>query len=120
MLQPAEHATVVVRAVVLVDHLHLLVHADLELLEFPQQLHRDDKLAKRVLLAREVSEVVRLFCLDHVYCLVDLLNLDPMFNFGALDGVSFEIQNERFTLTFIIRAVVNRQDIRVRRSLTLT
>ena len=111
MSKPAEHATVVVGIVALVDSLHLLVHADLERFEFPQQLHRDDKLAERILLTRQVSKVVGLRLCGHAEKLISLLNLDPMFNFGTLDGVSFEIQKERFFFTFIIRAVVNRQDI---------
>ena len=49
-----------------------------------------------------------------------------MFDFGALIFavvpvlVSFEIQNDRLVLTFILRAVIHRQDIGVRQSLALS
>ena len=83
MSKPAEHATVVVGIVALVDSLHLLVHADLECFELPQQLYRDDKLAERILLTSEVSKVVGLRLCGHAETLISFLNLDPMLNFGG-------------------------------------
>ena len=125
-VKPAEHATVVVSLVDLVDSFHLLVHAPLELLVFLQQLHRHDKLAKWILFASQVPEVKAGRFNDHGEWVDNLLDLDLMFDFGALIFavvpvlVSFEIQNDRLVLTFILRAVIHRQDIGVRQSLALS
>jgi hypothetical protein len=112
----------------LVDSFHLLVHAPLELLVFLQQLHRHDKLAKWILFASQVPEVKAGRFNDHGEWVDNLLDLDLMFDFGALIlavvpvlvSFAFEIQNDRLVLTFILRAVIHRQDIGVRQSLALS
>ena len=101
MLEPAEHATVVFGIVGRVEARHLLAQADLKVLELPQQICRDDRLAQRVPTASEFPEVEGLGLCVQVWTVFDLLCLGLMFDLGSLAGIPFEIQNHSLFLTFI-------------------
>ena len=101
VLEPAEHATVVVGIVGRVEARHLLAQADLEVLELPQQVCRDDRLAQRVLTASEFPEVGGIGPCVQVWTVLDFLCLGLMFDLGSLAGISFEIQNPSLFLTFL-------------------
>jgi hypothetical protein len=101
VLEPAEHATVVVGIVGRVEARHLLAQADLEVLELPQQVCRDDRLAQRVLTASEFPEVGGIGPCVQVWTVLDFLCLGLMFDLGSLAGISFEIQNPSLFLNFL-------------------